>query len=338
MFVDEVTVTLRGGDGGNGCCSFRREKYVEHGGPNGGDGGSGGSIWLEADLDTSTLLAYRFKREHRAERGQHGQGSDKTGRSAHDLILKVPVGTQVLDVDGVQSLADLTEPGQRFCAARGGDGGRGNAKFKTATHRAPTRWEPGFPGLESTFRLELKLLADVGLIGFPNAGKSTLISRISAARPKIADYPFTTLEPNLGVVDRGGYRSFVVADIPGLIEGAHTGAGLGIRFLRHVERCRLLLHLVDGTGYERDPIDGIVAIRDELRHYSAELAKKPEMIVLTKTDSLADGETQQRVEAWATEHGLPFLAVSSVRGDGLDQLKHRVGERLDELRAADPTV
>lgn len=331
MFVDEVTVTLRGGDGGNGCCSFRREKFVDKGGPNGGDGGGGGSVWLEADLDTSTLLAYRFKREHRADRGQHGQGSDKTGRSAHDLILKVPVGTQILDVDGVQMLADLNEHGSRFCAARGGDGGRGNARFKSATHRAPTRFEIGYQGAESTLRLELKLLADVGLIGFPNAGKSTLISRISAARPKIADYPFTTLEPNLGVVDRGDYRSFVVADIPGLIEGAHEGAGLGIRFLRHVERCRLLLHLVDGTGYERDPLEGIVAIRDELRHYSSKLAAKPEVIVLTKIDAVDSDDSRQRVESWARENGLPFLAVSAVSGAGLDNLRHQVGRMLDEL-------
>jgi GTP-binding protein len=331
MFVDEASITVRGGDGGNGCLSFRREKFIPRGGPDGGDGGDGGSVYLEADPGVSTLLAFRYRREFRAERGRHGQGSNKSGRSGEDLIVRVPVGTVVADEDGLRLLADLSEPGGRWLAAGGGHGGRGNARFATSTNRAPRRHEQGQPGERRALRLELKLLADVGLIGFPNVGKSTLISRISAARPKIAEYPFTTLEPHLGVVDRGDYRSFVVADIPGLVEGAHRGAGLGDRFLRHVERCRLLLHLVDAT-VEEPPIDKrLEAIDRELRSYRPELAARPQIVVLTKADALHDRDAALRERARLVERTGGGLLISSHSGEGLDLLIGEVSKRLDEL-------
>jgi len=331
MFVDEATITAFGGDGGNGCLSFRREKYVPRGGPDGGDGGSGGSVVLIADHGVSTLLEFRYRSLFRAERGQHGQGSNKTGRSGQDLLVRVPVGTVVLDEESVSILADLANDGQRYTVACGGHGGRGNARFATATNRAPTRHEPGRAGEQQVLHFELKLLADAGLIGFPNAGKSTLISRISAARPKIADYPFTTLQPHLGVVDRGGYRSFVVADIPGLIEGASSGAGLGHRFLRHVERCRLLLHLVDPSDPARDPVEGIATLNNELRKYSPDLAGKPQMILLTKADIVQDREPVERILRQAAERGDVCLSISAVSGEGLTAMVHQVGAMLDEL-------
>jgi len=333
MFVDEVTIQVSGGTGGDGCRSFRREKYVPRGGPDGGDGGDGGSVWLEADPDVNTLLEYRYRRQFRAERGRHGQGANRTGRSGNDLVLKVPVGTLVHDRDRVLRLADLDAPAARFRVAEGGRGGRGNARFASSVNRAPTRVEEGRPGEDREVRLELKLLADVGLVGLPNAGKSTLISRISAARPKIADYPFTTLVPNLGVVDRGDYRSFVVADIPGLIEGAHQGAGLGHRFLRHVERCRLILHLVDPIDPTHDPIDAIRTIRQELRRYDENLAAKPEILVITKLDAAPDRAQVERIRASAARSGTEVLEISAVTGAGLAELTRRVGEALDVLRA-----
>jgi len=314
MFVDEALITVFAGDGGNGCCSFRREKYVPRGGPDGGDGGKGGSVVLLADRGVSTLLTYRYRTLFRAQRGRHGLGANKTGRSADDLVLRVPVGTVVAEAESGHLLADLDREGQRLVVARGGRGGRGNARFASSTNRAPTRSDPGEAGEERALRLELKLLADVGLIGFPNAGKSTLISRISAARPKIAGYPFTTLEPHLGVVDRGGYRSFVVADLPGLIEGAHQGAGLGHRFLRHVERCRLLLHLVDPADPDRDPLEGIEALNGELAGYSPGLAAKPQLLVVTKADAVQERDRVQAVERHAAGHGRPCLTISAVTG------------------------
>jgi len=332
MFVDEATINAVGGDGGDGCMSFRREKFVPRGGPDGGDGGHGGDVVLVADPDVSTLLEFRYRTLFRAGRGRHGQGSDKTGRSADALVVRVPVGTVVFDEQRVRMLADLAEPEQRFVAANGGRGGRGNARFASSVNRAPVRHEPGEPGTSQVLRLELKLLADVGLLGFPNAGKSTLISRISAARPKIADYPFTTLAPCLGVVDRGDYRSFVVADIPGLIEGAHRGAGLGHRFLRHVERCKLLLHLVDPTSVERDPVDGIRALDGELARYRDELAAKPRIIALTKSDAVQDTRPVEQVRRYAEEQGLDCPIISAVSGEGLKSLIHLLGGRLDELR------
>jgi GTP-binding protein len=335
MFVDEATITVKGGDGGNGCTSFRREKYVPRGGPDGGDGGDGGSVILVASRHASTLLQFRYRPRLAAQRGRHGQGSNKTGRSGRDLLVSVPAGTLVLDGDGLRRLADLVEDGQRMVAARGGRGGRGNARFSSPTNRAPTRSEAGWPGEERDLRLELKLLADVGLLGFPNAGKSTLVSRISAARPKIADYPFTTLEPLLGVVDRGDFRSFVVADIPGLIEGAHAGAGLGLRFLRHVERCRLLLHLVDATDATRDPVRGIEALNAELGSYRPVLARRPQIIVLTKADAVQQRDRVEAVQRYAADRALPCQLISSVTGEGLPALIRQVGVSLDELPPTD---
>ena len=273
MFVDEAKIIVKAGDGGNGCVVFRREKYVPRGGPSGGDGGDGGSVILEANPHDNTLIRYRYNREFRADRGGNGEGSNMHGRSGEDAVLLVPVGTVVFDEATREQLVDFTAPGQRFAIARGGHGGRGNARFAKPWHQAPRESTEGRPGEERHLRLELKLLADVGLIGFPNAGKSTLISRISAARPKIADYPFTTLEPQLGVVAADSGRSFVVADLPGLIEGAHKGAGLGIRFLRHIERTRLLAHLVDTSDFnDRDPLREFEIIRGELRASSGALA------------------------------------------------------------------
>ena len=329
MFIDEATIAVQGGDGGNGCRSFRREKFVPRGGPDGGDGGNGGAVILVASRGVSTLLPFRYNTLFRADRGRHGQGSNKTGRSAEDLVVEVPVGTVVHDEDRVRVLADLSAEGERFVAAAGGQGGRGNARFATATNRAPTRHEDGRPGEQRVLRLELKLLADIGLLGFPNAGKSTLISRISAARPKIADYPFTTLEPQLGVVDAGGYSSFVVADIPGLIEGAHEGAGLGHRFLRHVERCRLLVHLVDATGLERDPVAGIEALDHELTQYDPALAATPQVLVLNKMDAVQDDATIERVLAFARDAARDCLCVSAVTGTGVQELVRYLAGRLE---------
>src|SRR6202011_5165303 len=271
MFIDEVRIYVKAGNGGNGCLAFRRYEFVPRGGPSGGDGGRGGDVYLVASPHQNTLLHFRFNPEHKAERGRHGEGSNRTGHEGQSLDVLTPVGTVVYDADTGEKLHDFTAPGERFLVARGGRGGRGNARFATSTHQAPTEHEPGGPGEEKRLRLELKLLADVGLVGFPNAGKSTLISRISAARPKIADYPFTTLVPNLGVVSAGD-ETFVVADIPGLIEGAHLGHGLGIQFLRHVERTRLLIHLVDVSDSSgRDPVEDFGVVMEELASFNEDL-------------------------------------------------------------------
>ncbi len=329
MFIDEARILVRAGGGGNGCLAFRREKYVPRGGPSGGDGGRGGDVIFVADEHENTLLKFRFNPEHKAERGRHGEGSNKTGADGRSIEVEVPMGTVVYDEATGERLHDFTTPGERFTVARGGRGGRGNARFATSTHQAPTEHEPGRPGEEKHLRLELKLLADVGLVGFPNAGKSTLISRISAARPKIADYPFTTLEPHLGVVACGDFRSFVVADIPGLIEGAHLGHGLGIQFLRHIERTRLLAHLVDvSEASGRDPVQDFETVMRELASFSEELAKKPMIVVATKMDAAQDAARPAALRALAAERGLAYFEISSVTGQGIGELKYAMGERV----------
>jgi GTP-binding protein len=331
MFVDEATIAVAGGDGGDGCLSFRREKFVPRGGPDGGDGGHGGSVWLQATEEANTLLAFRYRSRFAAGRGRHGQGARKSGRSGEDLTLPVPVGTLVRSEDGTEVLADLAHPGDRFLAARGGQGGRGNQHFATPTHRAPRRHEPGRPGETRTLRLELKLLADVGLLGLPNVGKSTLVAAVSAARPRIADYPFTTLAPQLGVVAHGDRRPFVIADIPGLIEGAHRGAGLGDRFLRHVERCRLLLHLVDPTAEGRDPVADVGVVDRELALYRPELSHRRQILVLTKADAVQDEAPGKRLRAHAARAGVPCFTVSAVTGEGIPALLDAVADALDRL-------
>jgi GTP-binding protein len=338
VFIDEVVISVKAGDGGNGCLAFRREKFVPRGGPSGGDGGLGGDVAMVASPHYNTLLHFRFNPEHKAERGRHGEGSQRTGREGKDAELPVPVGTVVYDAATGELLHDFTAIGDRFVVARGGRGGRGNARFATSTHQAPTEHEAGHPGEAKRLRLELKLLADVALIGFPNAGKSTLISRLSAARPKIADYPFTTLEPNLGVVDAGNDRSFVLADIPGLIEGAHEGHGLGIQFLRHVERTRLLVHLVDVSDFTgRDPGNDFDVILNELAKFSEALAAKPMLVVASKIDACQDASRIETVRARAEERGLPFFAISSVTGEGIEELRFAMAERalapLEESRS-----
>ena len=312
--------------------AFRREKFVPRGGPSGGDGGRGGDVWLEASSSYNTLLHLRFNPEHKAERGRHGEGSNRAGREGEDTVVYVPVGTQVLDGETGEFYCDLSEEGQRWLAARGGRGGFGNSHFATSTNRAPRYHQEGSPGEERELQLELKLLADVGLVGFPNAGKSTLISTISAAKPKIADYPFTTLEPHLGVVDLGDYRTFVVADIPGLIEGAHEGAGLGDRFLRHVERTKLLLHLVDISSISgRDSVDDYEAINRELAAYDAELAERPQIVVATKIDALDEPERLERLRVRAGEDGKDFYEISSVTNRGVRELVNAIAKALDEI-------
>jgi len=325
MFVDQARIVVRGGVGGNGCVSFRREKFVPRGGPDGGPGGDGGSVWLVADRSLKALNAFRYVRTYGAERGRHGEGSGRAGRDGDDLIIRVPPGTVVLAGDGATVIADLVHEGDRFLAAKGGQGGRGNSAFATSTHQAPREAEDGTPGEEHELLLELKLIADVGLIGFPNAGKSTLISRISAARPKIADYPFTTLEPHLGMVDLGQFRTFIVADIPGLIEGAHAGHGLGTKFLRHVERTRVLLHLVDiSLTSGRDPLHDLEVINRELAAFSPALASKPQVVIATKIDTHPPPERTHSLQARCQEAGVPFRAISAVTGEGLRDLLETV--------------
>ena len=340
MFVDEAKISVKGGDGGNGCVAFRREKYVPRGGPSGGDGGHGGDVYLESNPNDNTLLRYRYNRLFRADRGRHGEGSDCHGRSGEDMVLTVPVGTVVYDADSGEQLFDFAAAGQRFRAAKGGRGGRGNGNphFVRPWHQAPREHEDGQPGEERNLRLELKLLADVGLVGFPNAGKSTLISRISAARPKIAAYPFTTLEPHLGVVSAdpdaapGTGRTFVVADLPGLIEGAHEGAGLGTRFLKHVERTRLIAHLVDTSdANDHDPVRDFEIIEHELAAFSPSLAEKPMIVVATKLDATTNRERLEKLRAFAAQRGLQFYAISSASGEGIVGLVRGLASALDRI-------
>jgi GTPase len=341
MFVDEAQIAVKAGEGGNGCVAFRREKYVPRGGPSGGDGGHGGSVYLEANPNDNTLLRYRYNREFKADRGRHGEGSNCTGVSGEDMVLKVPVGTLVFDTENSELLADLKKPGQRILVALGGKGGRGNQHFAKPWHQAPREKEEGEPGEERHLRLELKLLADVGLIGFPNAGKSTLISVISAARPKIANYPFTTLEPHLGVVNADGGtgrhdtemgRTFVVADLPGLIEGASQGAGLGIRFLRHVERTRLLVHLIDTSDVaEMDPVQAFQVIEDELSAFGESLTQKPRIVVATKLDATTDRAKLDELRQFCLQRSLEFHAVSAATGEGVKDLVRAIADALEKI-------
>ena len=339
MFIDEVRILVKAGDGGNGCLAFRREKFVPKGGPSGGDGGRGGDVLMVATEHQNTLLQFRYNPEHKAERGRHGEGSNRTGAEGHSIELQVPVGTVVYDESTGERLYDFTHAGERFTVARGGRGGKGNARFATATHQAPTEHQPGRPGEEKRLRLELKLLADVGLVGFPNAGKSTLISHISAARPKIADYPFTTLEPNLGVVELPDYRSFVVADIPGLIEGAHLGHGLGIQFLRHIERTRLLVHLVDvSEASGRDPVHDFETVMDELASFSEDLVKKPMIVVASKMDIAQDSDRVTALRNHAAKRGMAYFEISSATGQGIDALKYAMAERILAVAQVAPPI
>jgi len=332
MFIDRVKIRIIAGDGGDGVTAFRREKFIPRGGPSGGDGGKGGDVRLESDEGFNTLLHLRYNPEHKAERGRHGEGSNRHGKDGEDTIVKVPIGTQVFNAESEELLYDFTEAGQRFLAAKGGKGGWGNQHFATPTRRAPRYHYTGRPGEELELQLELKLIADVGLVGFPNAGKSTLISVISAAKPKIADYPFTTLEPNLGVVDMGEFKTFVVADIPGLIEGASEGAGLGDRFLRHVERTKFLLHLVDVSSISgRDAVEDYEIINRELKNYNPELAERPQIVVATKIDALDEPERLESLSQKAKKDGKPFFSISAVTNQGTRELVNFVAKRLEEI-------
>jgi GTP-binding protein len=346
VFADEAKIFVQGGHGGNGCVAFRREKYVPRGGPSGGDGGHGGSIFLEANINDNTLLRYRYNREFKADRGRHGEGSNCTGHSGDDMILQVPIGTVVFDAQSGETIADLATPGQRVLIAHGGHGGRGNQHFAKPWHQAPREHEEGRPGEERHLRLELKLLADVGLVGFPNAGKSTLISVISAARPKIANYPFTTLEPNLGVVNADGGtgthgtelgRTFVVADLPGLIEGAHEGAGLGVRFLKHVERTRLLVHLIDTSDANiDDPVHCYRVIAGELTAFSDTLTHKPVLVVATKLDATTDRTHLEELRDFCQQQHLEFHAISAATGEGVPVLVRAIADALDKIPKPTP--
>lgn len=339
-FIDEARIEVIAGKGGNGAVSFRREKYVPKGGPDGGDGGRGGSIWAEADRNLNTLVEFRYTRVFRAKSGENGRGADCYGKGGDDLILRVPVGTVIHDEDSGELIADLTRHGQRALLARGGKGGLGNLHFKSSTNRAPRQSTPGEPGEERRLRLELKVLADVGLLGMPNAGKSTFIRSVSAARPKVADYPFTTLHPNLGVVRVDTDRSFVLADIPGLIEGAAEGAGLGHQFLRHLARTRLLLHLVDLAPPDpaADPVTQARAIVAELRRYDEALYRKPRWLVLNKIDLIPAGERQARIDAFVRDYGWhgPVYAISAITGEGCRPLVHAIMDYLEALSRSEP--
>jgi GTPase len=329
-FIDEAIITVQSGDGGSGCVSFRREKYIPRGGPDGGDGGKGASVILRTTLRKRTLQQFQFKRQFKAKNGANGQGKKKTGKNGQDLIIEIPPGTLVSDAETGQILKDLTKPGETFIAARGGRGGQGNSRFKTSTNRAPRFSQPGEPGETLTLKLDLKLLADVGIIGLPNAGKSTLISSISSANPKIGNYPFTTLSPNLGVVQTPWGEPFVVADIPGLIEGAHKGAGLGIKFLRHIERTRILVHLIDALSIDlNNPLKVYLTINRELAKYSKGLAEKPQIVVLNKLD-IPDADEAANIFKSAAKDKKVFM-ISAINKTGVDELKSQIVKLLDNM-------
>ncbi len=336
-FIDEAKIYIKSGDGGRGCVSFRREKYVPRGGPNGGDGGNGGDVVMIAKRNMSSLLDHRYQQHYRAKRGEHGRGKDQHGKNAEDLMIPVPLGTIIKDQETGEVLGDLTKDGETLIVAKGGNGGKGNARFVTSTNQAPKTAEPGGEGEEKTLLLELKLLADVGIIGFPNAGKSTLISRISAARPKIADYPFTTLVPNLGVVSYGDGATFVVADIPGLIEGAHEGAGLGIQFLRHIERTKVLVHMIDLSPItNRDPVEDYETMNNELKSYSEELYGKPQIVAANKIDITEAQERLSGLKEYCETKGIELFPISSATGEGLDELKWGIVKLLENIRTQGP--
>jgi GTPase len=332
QFLDRAKIVVKGGDGGNGVTAFRREKFVPRGGPSGGDGGRGGSVFMEATDQLNTLLQFRFNPEYRAGRGSHGEGSNRHGRDGEDVIILVPAGTLLTDAETGELIHDFSQPGERITVAAGGRGGRGNAQFATSTNRAPRHHEDGRPGEVRALQMELKLIADVGLLGFPNVGKSTLISRISAARPKIADYPFTTLEPNLGVVTFGDGDTFVVADIPGLIEGAHHGTGLGLEFLRHVERTKFLLHLIDVSSTGRDPVEDFLTINNELKLYKADLLDKPQIVAASKMDAVDDPARVEQLRAFCSGRGIEFFEISAVTGLGIKKLIGELGKTVEQLR------
>ncbi len=332
-FLDQAKIYIRSGDGGAGSVSFRREKYVEFGGPDGGDGGKGGDVWAEAVDNLNTLIDYRYQQHFKASTGGHGMGKNRTGKDGADVVVKLPVGTQVLDETKTEVLADLTEPGQRVLLAAGGNGGWGNYRFKSSINQAPRRANPGAPGEDRWIWLRLKLIADAGLVGLPNAGKSTFLAAVSAATPKIADYPFTTLHPNLGVVETDPGARFVLADIPGLIEGAHEGAGIGDRFLGHVERCAALIHLVDATG--EDPAGAYRTVRNEMEQYGGELTAKPEILVLNKIDALNDDQREDAVQAVQAVSGQAPRLISGVTGDGVKNLLREVQRLVDARRKAE---
>lgn len=332
-FIDEAKIYIKSGAGGRGCVSFRREKYVPRGGPNGGDGGNGGDVVMITNENMSSLLDHRYRQHYRAKRGEHGKGKDMHGKNADTLYIPVPIGTIVRDFDTGEVLGDLTEANETLLVAKGGRGGKGNARFATSTNQAPKTAEPGGESQERTLLLELKLLADVGIIGFPNAGKSTLISRISAARPKVADYPFTTLVPNLGVVSYGDGKTFVVADIPGIIEGAHEGAGLGIQFLKHIERTKLLIHLLDlspVTG--RDPVEDYETLNRELKAYSRELSKKPQIVAPNKIDITESRLKLDEVKKYFDKKRIKIYPISSAIGEGLKELVRETGKKLEKMK------
>ena len=331
-FIDEAVIQANAGNGGNGCLSFRREKYIPKGGPNGGDGGDGGSIFLEATKKYNTLIHFRYNRLFRAKNGAHGQGNECTGLSADDLIIPVPLGTIVYDNDTQECLGDLTTEHMRICIAKGGFHGLGNTRFKSSINRTPRQTTPGKPGEKRSLRLELRLLADVGLLGFPNAGKSTLISHVSAAKPKIADYPFTTLQPNLGVVSLNVIESFVMADVPGLIEGASQGAGLGIQFLKHLSRTCLLLQVVDITCHQHTPFAAITALTHELAEYDTQLSQKPRWLVFNKVDAMDEAASEQIIHETiqALSWQGPYFAISAVTGQGLDKLCRAIMDYLKQ--------
>jgi GTP-binding protein len=336
MFIDEAKIRIKAGNGGNGCIAFRREKFVPRGGPSGGDGGRGGDIIMESSERHNTLVHFRFNPEYKAQRGRHGEGSNRTGKEGEDILLKVPVGTIVYDDETGEMVHDFSRVDERVVIARGGRGGRGNAQFATSTHQAPREHEPGREGEERVLRLELKLLADVGLVGYPNVGKSTLISRISAARPKIADYPFTTLQPNLGVVvvgDQPEETSFVVADIPGLIEGAHTGSGLGVQFLKHIERTRLLVHMVDisDTSGRPNPVKDVEVINTELASFGAGLEHKPVLMAASKIDA-ANKDKLAKLKQYCKKNALELYPISAVTGKGVEELKYAIAAKVNEVR------